>query len=105
MEDALSGRSPSFSWRVLMSGKPAQPSELRRLISIWPVLDYNALQPGEKPSVAIQEAAANLNLSAEYNADVHLTGTVPLADEEFATLQEGSLLNGILTTGLVLIIL
>jgi hopanoid biosynthesis associated RND transporter like protein HpnN len=105
VEDALSGRPPSFSWRVLMSGKPAQPSELRRLISIWPVLDYNALQPGEKPSATIREAAAKLNLSAEYNADVRLTGTVPLADEEFAALQEGSLLNDVLTAGLVLIIL
>jgi hypothetical protein len=34
-----------------------------------------------------------------------LTGTVPIADEDFATLQEGSLLNGVLTAVIVLFIL
>jgi hopanoid biosynthesis associated RND transporter like protein HpnN len=105
LDDALSDRPPSFSWRVLMNGKPAAPFELRRLISVWPVLDYKALQPGEKPSAAIREAAAKVNLSSEYNADIRLTGTVPIADEEFATLQEGSLLNGVLTAAIVLLIL
>ncbi|MGZ3307593.1 MAG: hopanoid transporter HpnN [Xanthobacteraceae bacterium] len=105
LDDALADRPPSFSWRTLMSGKPAAPSELRRLISIRPVLDYHALQPGEKASAAIRDAAAKLNLSSEYNADVRLTGTVPIADEEFATLQDGSLLNGVLTGAIVLLIL
>ncbi len=105
LDDALADRPPSFSWRSLMSGKPAAPSELRRLINIRPVLDYHALQPGEKASAAIRDAAAKLNLSSEYNADVRLTGTVPIADEEFATLQDGSLLNGVLTAAIVLLIL
>jgi uncharacterized protein len=105
VDDALSGRPPSFSWRVLMSGKPPEPLELRRLINVWPVLDYNALQPGEMPSAAIRDAAAKVNLAGEYNADVRLTGTVPIADEEFATLQEGSLLNGVLTGAIVILIL
>jgi predicted RND superfamily exporter protein len=34
-----------------------------------------------------------------------LTGTVPIADEEFSTLQEGSLLNGVLTGAIVILIL
>jgi hopanoid biosynthesis associated RND transporter like protein HpnN len=105
VEDALSNRPPSFSWRVLMSGKPPAPLELRRLINVWPVLDYNALQPGAKATAAIREAAAKANLASDYNADVRLTGTVPIADEEFATLQEGSLLNGVLTGAIVLLIL
>jgi uncharacterized protein len=105
VEDAMSGRPPNFSWRVLMSGKPPEPSELRRLINVWPVLDYNALQPGQKPSAAIREVAAKLNLSSQYNADVRLTGTVPIADEEFATLEEGSLLNAVLSGAIVVLIL
>src|ERR1700704_4732492 len=102
LDDALSDRPRSFSWRVLMSGKPAAPFELRRLINIRPVLDYNALQPGNRSSTAIREAAAKVNLSNEYNADIRLTGTVPIADEDFSTLQEGSLLNGVLTAVIVL---
>jgi uncharacterized protein len=66
---------------------------------------YNALQPGAKATAAIREAAAKANLASDYNADVRLTGTVPIADEEFATLQEGSLLNGVLTGAIVLLIL
>jgi uncharacterized protein len=75
------------------------------LINVWPVLDYNALQPGAKASAAIRDAAAKVNLASEHNADVRLTGTVPIADEEFATLEEGSLLNGALTGAIVLLIL
>jgi hopanoid biosynthesis associated RND transporter like protein HpnN len=105
LDDALSGRQPSFSWRVLMNGKPATPSELRRLINVWPVLDYRALQPGEKASAAIRDAARRLNLRSDDNADLRLTGPVPIADEEFATLQDGALLNGALTAAIVLLIL
>jgi uncharacterized protein len=105
LDDALSARQPSFSWRVLMSGKPATASELRRLINVWPVLDYRALQPGEKATAAIREAVRRLNLPSDDNADVRLTGPVPIADEEFATLQDGTLLNGALTAAIVLLIL
>jgi hypothetical protein len=55
VEDALSGRPASFSWRVLMSGKPATPLELRRLINVWPVLDYNALQSRAPPSGTLRQ--------------------------------------------------
>jgi uncharacterized protein len=105
IDDAIVGREPSFSWRVLMSDKPATPSELRRLINVWPVLDYRALQPGEKPAAAIRDAVRRLALSKDDNADVRLTGPVPIADEEFATLQDGALLNGALTAAIVLLIL
>jgi len=36
---------------------------------------------------------------------VRLTGPVPIANEEFATVKEGALVNGIVTLGLVLLIL
>jgi uncharacterized protein len=105
IDDALVGREPSFSWLVLMSGKSATPSELRRLINVWPVLDYRALQPGEKAAAAIRDAVRRLALSKDDNADVRLTGPMPIADEEFATLQDGALLNGALTAAIVLLIL
>jgi predicted exporter len=44
-------------------------------------------------------------LSKDDNADVRLTGPVPIAHEEFATLQDGALLNGALTAAIVLLIL
>jgi hopanoid biosynthesis associated RND transporter like protein HpnN len=105
VEDALSARPANFSWRVLMSGESPEPSELRRFIKIWPVLDYNALQPGEKASAAIRQTAAQAGLLTDFNASVRLTGPTPIADEEFATLQEGSLLNGLITAAIIVIIL
>jgi len=39
LDDLFAGRLPSFSWRVLMNGKPAAPDELRGFIQIAPKLD------------------------------------------------------------------
>src|SRR4051794_14519872 len=47
IEDAIAGRPASFSWRELAARRASEPSELRRVIEIKPVLDYAALEPGE----------------------------------------------------------
>jgi len=52
LEDVLAGRPASFSWRVLASGKPAEPRDLRRFIEVEPVLDFTALQPGRAATSA-----------------------------------------------------
>jgi hopanoid biosynthesis associated RND transporter like protein HpnN len=104
VDDVLAGRFASFSWRVLLSGK-AEPRELRRFIEVDPVLDFTALEPGAAASNAIRQMATDLNLTSEMGARVRLTGQVPLADEEFATLKENALLNGALTILAVLLIL
>ena len=49
LEDVVAGRPASFSWREMVARKPPEPSDLRRIIEIRPVLDYSALEPGEKP--------------------------------------------------------
>jgi hypothetical protein len=87
------GQPRSFSWRTLISGRAAEPRELRRFILVQPVLDYSALQPGERASAAIRQAAHELGLDADPRVRVRQTGPVPLADEEFATLAEGVALN------------
>jgi uncharacterized protein len=101
VEDVLAGKPASFSWRVLLQGRPAKESELRRLIEVKPVLDFSALEPGHKATSAIRQAAADLKL----DASVQLTGPIALADEEFATVKDGALFNTSLTIVAVLIIL
>jgi hypothetical protein len=105
IEDVLARRPASFSWRVLMSGKPAAPGELRSFIEVTPVLDFSALEPGHAASTAIRQAASELNLASDFGASVRLTGRIALADEEFATVKDGALLNTSLTIVAVLIIL
>jgi hopanoid biosynthesis associated RND transporter like protein HpnN len=104
IENVLAGKFASFSWHVLLNGK-ADPQQLRRFIAIEPVLDFSALEPGGVATAAIRKAVADLNLASDFGARVRLTGPVPLADEEFATVKEGALLNGIITLTIVLFIL
>src|SRR5215208_5038126 len=105
LEDAAAGRPASFSWRELVSGKQPQPSDLRRIIEITPVLDYSALEPGEKPITAIRKTVADLKLDSEYGARVRLTGPVPIQDEEFATLKENAELNAMVSLAFLIGIL
>jgi hopanoid biosynthesis associated RND transporter like protein HpnN len=105
IEDVLAGSPAAFSWQELLSVKRATPSERRRFIEVHPVLDYSSLEPGRASSEAIRKAARDLDLSSRYQARVRLTGSVPMADEEFATVQEGAVANGIGTVVVVLVIL
>jgi uncharacterized protein len=105
LEDVLAGRPASFSWQAMVSGQDPRPADLRRLIEVRPVLDFSALQPGEASSNAIRQAASDLQLKQKYQARVRLTGSVPIADEEFSTVQEGALENAIGTIIIVLTIL
>ncbi|MGC1623404.1 MAG: MMPL family transporter, partial [Pseudolabrys sp.] len=105
LENVLSGRPASFSWQAMVSGHQPAQSDLRRLIEVRPVLDFSALQPGQASSNAIRQAASDLQLAQKYQARVRLTGSVPMADEEFATVQHGALVNAIATIIIVLTIL
>lgn len=90
----LSGQPAFFSWQGLFAdGARAPPT--RRLILAQPVLDHGALMPGASASDAVHAAAAALHYDAAHGVMVGLTGEVPLADEEFATLQENIALVGL----------
>ncbi len=105
VETALSKGSATFSWRELISDKPLTDSDKRAFIEFKPILDFNALEPGKTATDAIRQAATDLNLAGEYGARVRLTGPVPIANEEFATVQDGAIINGIGTVLVVLVIL
>lgn len=104
-EDATAGRPPSFSWQELLTGEPSKPGDLRKFVDIVPKLDYSALEPGKEATDAVRQAAIDARLGPNYQARVRLTGSVPIADEEFATVKEGMLLHGAGTVVVVLFIL
>src|SRR6185437_3265340 len=54
---------------------------------------------------AIRKASAELDFPGKYQARVRLTGPIPIANEEYSTVQEGAIVNGIGTVVVVLIIL
>jgi len=105
VENVLKNGSATFSWRELTSDKPLADSDRRSFIEFKPILDFKALEPGKDATDAIRQAARDLNLAGEYGARVRLTGPVPIANEEFATVQDGAIVNGIGTVLVVLLIL
>src|SRR5262249_8838368 len=106
VEGVLANRPTNFSWHELLAGpdSPANDSK-RKFIDIQPKLDFTALEPGKDATDAIRQAVADLKLPELYGARVRLTGPVPIADEEFSTVQEGMLVNSIGTVVIVLVIL
>ena len=105
IEDLLKNGNATFSWRELVSDKPLTDSDKRNFIEFKPILDFNALEPGKAATDAIRQAANDLNFQGQYGARVRLTGPVPIANEEFATVADGAVVNGVGTVLVVLLIL
>jgi hypothetical protein len=105
IESALSGHPRTLSWQTLLTSREPQPQELRRFVLVQPMLDYSALQPGQRASSAIRETARELGLTPDRGVRVRLTGSVALADEEFATVAEGAGFATALSLALVCLLL
>ena len=105
LERVEQGQHPAFSWRRLITGREPKPSDLRRFVDIQPVLNYGDLEPGGQATKAIRATIAKLGLTPDRGVRVRLTGSVPLSDEEFATVAQGAALNGAVTVLVVLLIL
>ncbi|HEX8785480.1 MAG TPA: MMPL family transporter, partial [Telluria sp.] len=102
VEAVLADRPAALSWQALVdTGAQATPA----LVEVRPVLDFSGLLPGAQSSAAIRAAALELQLDQRYGATIALTGPVPLSDDEFASLQQGSPLTGVLPVLVVLALL
>src|SRR5271167_106674 len=77
VDSVLAGQAPAFSWHSLFSAKPPDARELRRFVLVQPILDFSALQPGERASAAIRGAAHELGLDADPRLRIRQTGPVP----------------------------
>ncbi len=88
LEDFFGGRRAFLSWRKLAMGGDASLRQTRRLIEVEAILDYEALTPGGNASDFIRATAKQLGLLPNNGVRVRLTGPVPLADEEFASLAD-----------------
>src|SRR5262249_33260014 len=104
LEALLADRTTAFSWALLITGEEPTARELRRFLQVKPALDYSALEPGAAATAAIRAKVLSLGLP-KLGVSVRLTGPVPLADEEFATVADGAARNGALTVGAVILIL
>ena len=103
LDDVLKGQPASFSWRALAEGKSLSINERRGILEVRPKLDFHDLQPGEAATKAIRDLAAPLE--SRYRAQVRLTGPVPMDDEQFGSIKENALRNGVVTLAIVGLIL
>ncbi len=101
VEASLEGKYHPLSWETLLTGLKPTTRELRKFILAQPVLDYSALEPGAQATDAIRQAARDLGLTADRGVRVRLTGSVPLADEEFGSVTQGATLSTTLAFSLI----
>jgi hopanoid biosynthesis associated RND transporter like protein HpnN len=94
--DGIEANQPAaFSWRALAGHDMKTPA--RAFVLVQPVLNYGSLRAGGSATESIRKTVASLNLGAKYGARARLTGEQPLADDEFASVQDGAAFNGVLT--------
>jgi uncharacterized protein len=90
MADVLAGRPHPLSWERLLGGELADLGGKYKFVLVQPRLDHSQLQPGGAATQAIRNAASRLEFVRSGDARVRVTGSVALADEEFASVAEGA---------------
>ncbi len=103
LRSVLAGRSRPLSWQQLLAGPVAALGGPYRFVLAQPKLDYGALEPGAAATQALRAAAARLEFVRDGQAHVRVTGSVALADEEFATVAQGAVAGLIGSTLLVIL--
>jgi hopanoid biosynthesis associated RND transporter like protein HpnN len=88
---ALAGHAAPLSWENLLAGPAADLAGPDRIVVLQPRLDFASVQPGGAATAAMRAAAAQLEFLRSGHAHVHVTGDVPLADEEFGSAAKGAL--------------
>ncbi len=89
MQGALDGHATPMSWIRMLGGGMDELEGRFRFVLIQPKLDYGALQPGGAATEVVRAAIARLEFVRSGQANVRITGSVALADEEFATVAQG----------------
>ena len=103
LSSALAGHPRPLSWERLLAGSLLAQAGQYRFVLVRPHLDYTALQPGGAATAAMRQVIAGLPYVRAGRARVRITGSVALADEEFATVAHGMLLGLIGAMALVVV--
>ncbi|TAL03511.1 MAG: hopanoid biosynthesis-associated RND transporter HpnN [Rhodospirillaceae bacterium] len=105
IDATLDGKPKAMNWSVLLSGLAAGDEKPRAFVLLQPRLDMEALEQGGDASAAVRATAVADGLTPARGFRVRLTGSVPLSDEEFATLKQGTGLSGVAAVVLVTVLL
>ncbi len=88
MEAQAKGEPRPLSWREIMLGRDAKPSELRRLVLIQPAVDFGSLTPAGDAIDALREFARSRNWDGKHGVRLRLTGSAALAQDELGSIRD-----------------
>jgi hopanoid biosynthesis associated RND transporter like protein HpnN len=91
MVDVLTGHPHPLSWTRLLGGDVADLAGPYKFVLVQPKLDLTSIEPGGAATRAMREAAAGLEFIKSGDARMRITGSVALADEEFASVAQGAI--------------
>ncbi len=103
LAEAAAGQAQPLSWENLLAGSLASQAGQYRFVLVQPRQDFGALQPGGAATRAVRDAAAKLDFVRDGRAHVRITGSVALADEEFATVAQGAV-TGLIGSGILVVV-
>ena len=90
MAAALAGHAQPLSWQEMLSGGLGSLGGKYEFVLAKPRLDFHSLAPGGAATEAIRAAAAKLPFVQSGAAHVRITGSVALADTQFASVAQGA---------------
>ena len=105
LQAGLERPKASFSWQNFIGQDAVQDPKNRRFIILKPNLDYGSLQPAQNSMSEIRRLASSLKLTPAFGIRVRLTGTVPMEQEELASVVDGMGVAGVTSFVLVLTLL
>jgi uncharacterized protein len=92
MVAAIAGHARPLSWQQMLSGGLSDLGGKYQFLLLKPRLDFHSLEPGGAATAAIHTAAAKLPFVRSGAARVRITGPVALADIQFATVAQGTVI-------------
>ena len=105
VEAQTAGRFAPLSWQQLMSGDETTGTSGRRFLLLRPALDFSSLEPATRALSALRALVQEMNFTPERGVRVRLTGSAALAHEELESVSRDMDIAGILSLGLVVVIL
>lgn len=77
-----------LSWREVMLGRDAKPSELKHLILIQPAVDFGSLTPAGDAIDALRDFAEQQKWDGKHGIRMRLTGSAALAQDELGSIRQ-----------------
>src|SRR5262249_19704279 len=101
----IDNKPADMDWAGLFAALGPANQSPRAMVLAQPKLDLTALEQGGNGTAFIREQAQVLGLTPDNGYRVRLTGQIPLSDEEFASVAQGTGVSGVVSVALVAILL